>query len=937
MITIISMGFSWSTSRISIRILSIISVPCSYGGCIFFSLLLMPRIFSMAVAREVEVGKMQQRWRWASCSQEDEEGRRLLTAKNFLLQQTSHQNSSVEAWASLISGYAGMGRGEDALGAYRQMLALGLRPHRSVFVSLFKACGSLRDLELCREFHGLAAASIDAPVSGFLGNTLVRVYGKCGSSEDAERVFSQMLLLALDRGLDVVSWNAMLSVYIEHGQYEKALRLFRQLVEEAEEEQVSSPDHISFVNALQACAGLAKRDKEEEGEGDGEEEASGASALEMGRALHADARRKGLSSDAYVRSTLLTMYGKCGSLIEAEHAFVSLDRRDVVSWNAMLSAYVEASEAKKALQLYSRMQEDGTEPNPQSMVIALRACGILAEREEELVVESGSSKTIPLRIGEALQEDAAARRDDFLSNSFVSNSLLTMFGRCGNLPRAEAVFEGSSKRGTVTWNAMLSAYIDQREPVKAMLLYRQLCKEREHLNRLTFLTLFQACGILADKEEEAARFSHCRERSNKAVALQIGRALHADARMKGCGSDLFVNNTLVSMYGKCGSIAEAECVFTGLPEYNIVACNAMISAYVDNNNSSKALRFYSEMLGKALKPNQLTFVLLLQACTGIADTAHGSGSREFVLELSHSLHAAIGEKGFDKDVWVGTTLLSMYGKCGVIDRAESMLDAMPISNVVPWNALLSAYVEQDQGSKALELYGRMQERNMAVTDITFLCVLQACGNEGCLETCKQVHFGVVCVGHDDNSATANTLIFAYGNSGDVVDATIVFDALRGHLTVSWNACIAGHAHEGNRAEGMRLLEEMHCEGKEPDEITFLSLLTVYSHSGLIEDGVHCFEHVAEGLRGVLPDMKHYAVLIDMLGRAGLLKCVQSIVAKMPMAPSQAIWLCVMSSCRTHGDVEMGEFTFRCALQFYPSDAALYVLMSNLYSEAGCVK
>ena len=830
------------------------------------------------------------------------------------LLHTLHHRS-INAWTSLISGYADIRRGADALEAYHEMLSDGLQPDHYTYVALFKTCGSLSNLAMGVHFHEVSRRNGFVSI-GFVRNTLVRMYGKCGSTVDAEKVFQE-----LGSGhLDVVSWNAMLSVYVEHGHNEKAMRLFRQLVEEN-----VTPDHISFVNALQACGGLAKK-----------YDTSRILYLEIGRALHADARREGLSSDVYVRSTFLIMYGKCGGLIEVENVFNSLCLLDVVTWNAMFSSYVELNEGKKVLQLYSQMQREGVKPNQQTLVIALQACGILAEKEQELVTELGLRKRISLQIGEALYVDAAQWKD-FMSNSFVSNSLLTMFGRCGNLPQAEAIFEGSSKVEIISWNAMLSAYIDQHEAIKAITLYRQLCEEKEPPNHLTFVIIFQACGILADKEETI--FAHCGEISNKQVALRIGQALHADARRNGCSSDMFVNNTLVSMYGKCGSIKEAECVFVGLPDYNIVACNAMISAYVDNNVNSKALQLYSKMLEEDMNANKLTFVLLLQACIGIVEMAGDIlvYSKELLLELCHALDAIIIEKGLNTDVWVRSTLISMYGKCGVINKAQGMLDEMPMSNVVPWNAMLSSFVEQDQGDKALELYNRMQERNITITDITILCVLQACGGVGCLEVCREIHFGIACIGYDCNPAIANTIIFAYGNCGNVVDATMVFDAFHHHPVVTWNSCIAGHSHEGNCLEGICLFEEMHLEGKEPDEITYLSLLTMYSHTGLIDDGVRFFEYVCKGCEGGIPDMKHYAVLIDMLGRAGALKRVHSIVMEMPMPPSLPIWLCVMSSCRTHGDVVLGELMFDCAARLYPTDAALYVLMANLYSDIGCTK
>lgn len=820
-----------------------------------------------------------------------------------LLQSMSHR--TVHSWTAVIAGYAELGRGKDALSLYSLMESEGIEPDEYTYVALFKACGTIPDLEKGAHLHTLATKHGYSSII-FVGNTLIRMYGKCGLVEKAENVF-----LHLNKP-DIVSCNAMLSVYVENHREEKTLQLYRQLIEEGN----VSPDTVTFVCAIQACSTLAKMD-----------ETNTALLKEIGLSLHADARKRAYTSDVYIGSALESMYGKFGRVAEAEKVFASISCGNVVTWNAMLSAYVEGGEGKKALQMYKYMLSNGESPNHQTYAIALQACSVLTEGEAAFAVEAQTIKVVSLKIGRALHEDASKAKG-FASNSFVHNALLSMYGRCGSLADAEAVFKGSLNCVVVSYNAMLSAYVEQGQGDRALKLYRQLQEEHMQMDNLTYVIALQACGTLA--ESEGAIF--VKGEALRVVALVIGCALHADAKKKGFASHIFFRNTLISMYGKCGSIMKAENVFNELPERNIVTWNAMLSAYVDQNEGGKVLQLYRLMHMEGQSPNKLTCVLVLQACGALAESEENC-IQEAPLEISKTLHTVVKEKGLTSDVCIGCTLISMYGKCGRLKAAKAIFDEMPAYNVVPWNALLSACIEQDQGDKVLDLYRDMQTVQVTVTNITLLCVLQACGSTGCLEISRQLHSNIICTGFDNCPIMTNTIIFGYRSCASIVDALEVFNGLPKHAVVSWNACIAGYAHEGNCEASVHFFERMELAGAKPDEVTSLSLLTAYSHAGLVEKGFEYFDSLTK-VHGITPDLKHYSIIIDLFGRAGSLKAIESIIQKMPMRANHSVWLCVLGACRTHGDMKLGKYAFDHAVQLYPTNTAQYILMSNLYTDAG---
>jgi pentatricopeptide repeat protein len=154
------------------------------------------------------------------------------------------------------------------------------------------------------------------------------MYAKCGSIEDAKRVFNKL------PSCDVASWNAMLLGHVKCGQGQKALELFQQMQQEG-----VSPDPVTFVGVLNACASVF--------------------ALEEAKRVHEQIIQSRCESNVFVRSSLVDMYAKCGSMVDASRVFNNLPSQDVVSWNAMILGHVKFGQAQKALQLFQQMQQEG--------------------------------------------------------------------------------------------------------------------------------------------------------------------------------------------------------------------------------------------------------------------------------------------------------------------------------------------------------------------------------------------------------------------------------------------------------------------------------------------------------------------------------------------------------------------------------------------------
>ena len=298
------------------------------------------------------------------------------------------------------------------------------------------------------------------------------------------------------------------------------------------------------------------------------------------------------------------------------------------------------------------------------------------------------------------------------------------------------------------------------------------------------------------------------------------------------------------------------------------------------------------------------------------------------LDIGRALHVDALKKGYTFDLIVGNPLISMYSKCnGPIEEAEDVFVALVYRNIPSWNVMLSAYVERGESEKALELYKQMQRENVTPNELTFMGLLQACSDMGSVDMCKKLHFTIVSVDHDTITSLMATLIHTYGSCACMEDAQIVFNNLVDNSLVLWNACIAGYAGEGDCIACVRVYEDLKLRGIDPDEVTFTSLLSSCSHSGLIHIGLGHFAFMRSDYS------IHYGIIVDLVGRAGDFNTLERILEKIPKKADLAMWLCVLNACRIHGNFGVAKQAFDCVMHLNPKNSAAYVLMSNIYADA----
>lgn len=279
------------------------------------------------------------------------------------------------------------------------------------------------------------------------------------------------------------------------------------------------------------------------------------------------------------------------------------------------------------------------------------------------------------------------------------------------------------------------------------------------------------------------------------------------------------------------------------------------------------------------------------------------------------------------------SMISGYLKCGNSDKARDLFDSMNEKDTVTWSAMISGYAQLGQFAETLTLFQEMLREEVSPDEVTFVSVISACTHLASLTQGKWVHAYIRKNGFKINAVLGTTLIDMYMKCGYVESAQEVFRSMEEKGVSSWNALILGFAMNGVVEQSLETFSIMKKCGVEPNEITFVAVLSACRHMGLVEDGRKHFESMIQK-HGIAPNIKHYGCMVDLLGRAGLLKEAEELIESMPMLPEVATWGALLGACKKHGDNEMGERIGRKLIELQPDHDGFHVLLSNIYASKG---
>lgn len=345
----------------------------------------------------------------------------------------------------------------------------------------------------------------------------------------------------------------------------------------------------------------------------------------------------------------------------------------------------------------------------------------------------------------------------------------------------------------------------------------------------------------------------------------------------------------------------------------------MIRGFAESENPMPAIELYRQMHVSCVEPDTHTYPFLLKAIAKLMDVREGE-----------KVHCIAIRNGFESLVFVQNALVHMYAAGGHAESAHKLFELMTERNLVTWNSVINGYALNGRPNEALTLFREMGLEGVEPDGFTMVSLLSACAELGALVLGRRAHVYMVKVGLDGNLHAANALLDLYAKCGSIRQAHKVFDEMEEKNVVSWTSLIVGLAVNGFGKEALELFKELERRGLMPSEITFVGVLYACSHCGMVDEGFDYFRRMKVEY-GIVPKIEHYGCMVDLLGRAGLVKQAHEFIRNMPMQPNAVVWRTLLGACTIHGHLALGEVARAQLLHLEPKHSGDYVLLSNLYA------
>ncbi|PON80007.1 DYW domain containing protein [Parasponia andersonii] len=639
--------------------------------------------------------------------------------------------------------------------------------------------------------------------------------------------------------------------------------------------------------------------------------------------LHCSITKKGLNHRLSTMTELVAACAEMGtseSLDYARRAFELFSEGEetkgtLYMYNSLIRGYSAAGLGDEAISVYVQMVVIGIMPDKYTFPFALSGCAKVEAFSEGIQLHGAVVKM-------GLEEDL-----------FIRNSLIHFYAECGELDDGQKVFDGMPERNVVSWTSLICGYARRELPKEAVSLFFEMVEAGIKPNSVTMVCVISACAKLSDRE--------------------LGEKIFAYIGESGVKLNAFMVNALVDMYMKCGAIDAAKKLLDECSAKNLVLCNTMLSNYVRQGLARKALAIFNEMLRNGPQPDRVTLLSAISACSQLGDSLSGRGCHSYALR-----NALEGLENFSNamiDMYMGcgkqemackifncmpnrtvvswNSLIAGFIKNGDVESAWRIFNEMPESDLVSWNTMIGALVEESRYEEAIELFRGMQTKGIKADRVTMVGAASACGYLGAIDLAKWIHTYIQKHEIHCDLRLGTALVDMFARCGDPQSAMQVFNNMPRRDVSAWTAAIGAMAMDGNGERSMELFNEMLGQGVKPDGVVFVALLTACSHGRYVEQGQKLFNSMEE-LHGISPEIVHYGCMVDLLGRAGLLKEASDLIKSMPMEPNDVIWGSFLAACRTHRNIEMASFAAERVNELASEKSGIHVLLSNIYASAG---
>ncbi|KAL6659692.1 hypothetical protein ACP70R_002521 [Stipagrostis hirtigluma subsp. patula] len=408
--------------------------------------------------------------------------------------------------------------------------------------------------------------------------------------------------------------------------------------------------------------------------------------------------------------------------------------------------------------------------------------------------------------------------------------------------------------------------------------------------------------------------------------------VHAAMLVSGrLADDAFAASRLLAAYAALSPspAAAAVALLSSLPcAPNSFMLNTTLRALASSPDPAAAFPFFSRLRATgALAPGRHTLPALLKAAARLP----------LPLRVSEQLHALAVRHGFHHDAYVANGLVRAYAVAGRLCAARRVFDEAPHRKANVYTTLVSAYAQSGRHGDAIAAFDEMVAAGFEPGGAALASVLSACARSasGGLQMGRRVHDLMEARGMTApvGAILGTALVDMYTKNGAIQEAVAVFDGMPERVPATWNALISGLAHHGHGERALAMFQRMLREGVRPNATTFVGALTACCHAGLLDEARQLFRSMEKDF-GVAPGIQHYGCMVDLLGRAGLLKEAEEMIRGMTCEADTVIWGALLTACKNHGYLEIAERAVEEMLTLDPTNHGVYVVLSNMYAEAG---
>ncbi|XP_004512328.1 pentatricopeptide repeat-containing protein At4g19220, mitochondrial [Cicer arietinum] len=764
-------------------------------------------------------------------------------------------NKDVIVWNAIISASLQNNCYKTAIEFFKKMVKAQTRFDSTTLLLMVSTLLHMKNFDQGKSIHCVSIKYMML-VDISLCNAFIDMYAKFGDLNSSECLFEEM------EYKDVVSWNSIMRGSLYNGDLEKSLRYFQRMSFSGE-----TADHVGLSCVISVCSSLRE--------------------LAFGQCVHGQGIKLGYmdSSRVSVANSLISLYSQCEAVEVAETIFGEIAYKDIVSWNAMMEGYASNENIHEVFDLLVEMQTTGPfQPDIVTLTTILPLCAELMLSREGRTVHG-----------------FAIRRQMLSDHRPLLNGLIDMYSKCNLVAKAELLFNSTTERDLVSWNAMISGYSLNKYSEKAQNLFKELICSGRNCTSSTVFSVLSSC--------------------NCPNSLYFGKSVHCWQLKAGFLHHILLINSLMHTYINCGDLTAGFSILQENSDIaDIASWNTIIAGCVRSDHFQEALETFLRLMrqGPLFNHDSITLVNVLSACANME-----------LLNQGKTLHSIALKSPFGSDTRVQNSLITMYGRCRDIDSARKVFKFHSNSNLCTWNCMISALSHNKESREALELFHCLQFKP---NEFTVVSILSACTQIGVLRQGKQVHAYMFRSGYQENSFISAALVDFYSNCGRLDNAAQVFRHSQKSES-AWNSIIAAYGNHGNGEKAIKLFNEMCKSGTKVTKSTFVSLLSACSHSGLVKQGLMYYECMFEKY-GIQPEADHQVYVVNMLGRSGKLDEAYEFTKGLQCS---GVWGMLLSVCNYHGEVKLGKKVAERLFEMEPENVGYYISLSNMYVAAGSWK